>query len=367
MPANPVLALRARELLAESEALIKARKVAEAVRASVELVNIAPELPEAHRLMGSLAMTTSAPEIAVGSFERALALKPGSEGLHLDLGQALMAAGETVKARDILLKGLALNAANGKLLRELGQAQLQLGDRDGALKSFRRARKTLPDDHFTAHMVGALSQPGTTNDAYVADLFDKYAGHFEAHLTGKLQYRVPQALADLLRETGRPLGAALDIGCGTGLVGAALGASASAIDGIDLAPRMVEKTRETGFYRNLAVGEAARTLATEADFAGPYDTAVAADVFIYVGAIETLFAAIVARLAPEGLFAFSIETADRDDVEIRASGRFAHSAAYIERLAKTHDLIVLRRQDHDIRLEDNRPIKGALYILARDR
>ena len=365
LPADPVLALRAREIMQASEALLQEDKVAEAVRLAVELVRIAPDLPAAHRLMGVLAMRTEANDIAIGSFRKAIALKPGSDGLHLDLGQALLAAEQPADAATVLRKGLTLNANNGNLLRELGQAQLLLGEKEAALKSFRRALKLLPDDRYAAHMVGALSNSGAASDDYVAHLFDTYAGHFEEHLTGTLHYRVPQALADMLGRTGRKLGPAIDIGCGTGLVGATLADAALPIDGIDIAPNMIEKTRGRGLYRHLATGDATKVLRTNPDFAGPYALAIAADVFIYMGAVEELFAALMQRLAPDGLFAFSVETSVADDLEIRASGRFAHSAKYIEGLAETHGLSILDRADQDIRLENKRPIAGALYILGR--
>ena len=365
MPGTPALARRAGEILQASAALLQQDKVAEAVPLAVELVRIAPDLPSGHRLMGSLALRTGATDIAIGSFERALALKPASDSLHLDLGAALLAAGRAEDAAAILRKGLVLNARNGDLLRELGQAQLLLGERQAALKSFRRALKLLPDDRYVAHMAGALADPGLANSDYVAHLFDTDAGHFDEHLTGKLHYRVPQALADMLKRSGKALGPAIDIGCGTGLAGAALAEAARPIDGIDIAPRMIEKARQRGLYRHLATGDAARVLRTDADFAGPYALAIAADVFIYVGAIEDLFGAIRDKLAAGGLFAFSIETSVGDDIEIRASGRFAHSPAYIEKLAQAHGLAVAARADHDIRLENNQPIAGALYVLER--
>ena len=58
-------------------------------------------------------------------------------------------------------------------------------------------------------------------------LFDQYAARYDAALTEHLAYRGPAILRDAvetaMRETGRPMrfGSVLDLGCGTGLGGAA--------------------------------------------------------------------------------------------------------------------------------------------------
>lgn len=362
MPDDPVLAQHIHGLLEASREHAAANNIPEAVRLSVELAHLAPNLPDAHQLMGQLAMKTNAPEIATGSFGRALALRPGSETAHLELGQALLAAGRATDALAVLEKGQSLNAKNGHLLRELAQAQLALGDTKAALQSFRRALKLLPKDLYAAHMATALSEAGTTNVDYVTTLFDNYAGHFEEHLTTTLGYKVPEALAEMIARLERPTDPVLDIGCGTGLVGAAL-AAAGQIDGIDLSPRMVEKTRERGIYRHLAAGDAATVLREDGDFSGPYRLIVAADVFIYVGDVDVLFGAMNTVIAAGGLVAFSVETAVDDEIEIRASGRFAHAPGYIARLAEKHGFAIIALVEHDIRLDAGHPVAGALYVL----
>lgn len=92
---------------------------------------------------------------------------------------------------------------------------------------------------------------------------------------------------------------------------------------------------------------------------------MAADVFIYIGALETLFDAVIPRLKTDGRMAFSVETSTTSDVEIRSSGRFAHSDSYIKALAAQHGLNVIAQRDHDIRMELEKPIAGQLYLLGR--
>ena len=64
LPTDPILALRANELLAAGRQLEQQGKIADAARISAELVNVAPDLPEAHQFMGVIAMRTGASDIA---------------------------------------------------------------------------------------------------------------------------------------------------------------------------------------------------------------------------------------------------------------------------------------------------------------
>ena len=68
----------------------------------------------------------------------------------------------------------------------------------------------------------------------------------------------------------------LDVGAGTGLLGAALaGVGFSQLDGLDLSPRMLAEARRKGVYRDLREGR----LGDELDFeSGQYDGVVAAGV-----------------------------------------------------------------------------------------
>lgn len=366
LPSDPILALRANELLAKGQQLESQGKIADAARISAELVNVAPDLAEGHQLMGGLAMRTGAAEIAAMSFRRALDLKPRSADLHIALAQALLALKQPQQAADILNKARTLHPNEGGIFRELGQAQLDLDQPAAALKSFARATKLRPGDLYSSHMVAALREKGAPDTAYVAELFDSYAETFDEHLTGKLEYRVPQALAALLAAHDVSIGPTLDVGCGTGLMGAALPESFRPLDGIDIAPKMIAKAEQRGLYRHLRAGDAAAVLADDDLLTGPYGLIVSTDVFIYIGEIGDLVATLVARLAPGGILAFSVENDSGDGISIRSSGRFGHGRQYILELAKTNDLTIVAEEPRTIRLERETPIPGTLFLFRRN-
>jgi predicted TPR repeat methyltransferase len=217
-------------------------------------------------------------------------------------------------------------------------------------------------------MVAALSgdRAGSIAAGYASTLFDAYAETFETHLAETLDYHVPEHLRDALENlrpaTGR-FATALDLGCGTGLMGVALADLVTAIDGIDIAPRMIEVAAAKQRYRSLRVGDLVAVMGDDPAFSGPYELVTAADVFIYVGALAAVFPAVRRVLAEGGHFAFSIEEADKEEVTIRSSGRFAHSRSYIKGLAAAHGFTQIDDRAIPIRKERNLPIPGRLFVL----
>ena len=84
-----------------------------------------------------------------------------------------------------------------------------------------------------------------------------------------LAYRAPAlllaAIADHCAAQRRRLrfGAVLDLGCGTGLAGAAIRPFCDWLVGVDLSPAMIAKARQKGLYDRLEVGEIGAFLAAE--------------------------------------------------------------------------------------------------------
>ncbi|SMF43293.1 Methyltransferase domain-containing protein [Tistlia consotensis] len=109
-------------------------------------------------------------------------------------------------------------------------------------------------------------------------LYDDWAADYDAELLGAKGYVGPVETAKVVAEALPDRTAALlDIGCGTGLVGAALaGHGFSAIDGVDLSPAMLERARAKGVYRRLFAGDLLAGLDLP-DHA--YDAAVGVGVF----------------------------------------------------------------------------------------
>ena len=164
-----------------------------------------PEVADAALALGEALLAKGSLPLAIAEFQRALRLDPALDEARLKLAEAWLAAGEPDKA-EAALESLA---APDETLRERAAAM--------------RAR--------------SRADPG-----YVRHLFDQFSTDYDVRMLGELGYAAPQILrelAGLVLSLQKDL-AVVDLGCGTGLAGAAFKAMAKRLVGVDLSPMMLE-------------------------------------------------------------------------------------------------------------------------------
>lgn len=249
----------------------------------------------------------------------------------------------------------------------LGQCHLERKEPDAALNAFRRALALLPESGAIRHMVDMLEGkrvPDRAPDDYVVWVFDGHAESFDAHLTA-LNYRGPQMIAHLAERAWQKDGsrAVLDLGCGTGLNAPLFRAYAKRLDGVDLAPGMLQQAARRGGYDHLYKAEAHAFLRRPPCC---YDAVLATDVFIYIGQLDGIFSLSNQYLNKGGELLCTIELADGPrPVELRSSGRFRQTDAYIRASAVKAGFLVADTYDESLRIEAGVPEAGRAYRLIR--
>ncbi|TFF19178.1 methyltransferase domain-containing protein [Jiella endophytica] len=279
-------------------------------------------------------------------------------------------------------------------------AEEKAGRFDAAAKAYRACLEIDPDDHVGARLrlaaLGLGETPETAGDAYVATLFDQQAEMFEDILVRQLGYGVPALIGEALTRLGfHHFERALDLGCGTGLVGLALDGRADTMMGVDLSENMVEIAFDSGAYDHLYIGEALGFLG---DFEEdePFDLIAAADVLPYFGELSPLLEAVFARLAPGGVFVASTETFATDgaggsdgpgapgepgrpeggaqrhagraggaDFAVGRDHRFHHGEDYVRKAFEAAGLEVLQAEPIIVRMQEGRPAPGHLFVARR--
>jgi predicted TPR repeat methyltransferase len=255
----------------------------------------------------------------------------------------------------------------------LGRAVAERGGREEAVGALRRALELEPDDALGVRLdlarLGALPPDEAISDGYVRALFDEYAPSFDRHLTGNLAYCGPDLIADALRracsERLRPygFGLTLDLGCGTGLMAWALEGRCERIEGVDLSPLMLEKARQTKLYEGLHEGELVSFLSGCTD--AEADLVLAADVFVYMAALDAAFREAHRVLKRGGLFAFTVQAHDGEGYVLGADSRYAHSEAYLRSLAAKTGFTVVLLEKVSTREDRGQPVPGLLAVLER--
>jgi predicted TPR repeat methyltransferase len=193
----------------------------------------------------------------------------------------------------------------------------------------------------------------------------------------------------------------------------------SGIVGIDISPKMIELCRSLQLYRSVAsvdVYDALSAVLSGMQLATPgaarrLDMVIAADTFVYVGALGRLFHMVHEVLEPGGLFAFSTEdleaspmrmsssaipdssttgggnthlvttseAGEKDEenkweipgavpgwgAELLRSARFGHSNRYIASLAEQYGFIIVAQISKTLRIEGSIPLLGAMVVLQK--
>ncbi|WP_368345977.1 methyltransferase domain-containing protein [Pelagovum sp. HNIBRBA483] len=249
----------------------------------------------------------------------------------------------------------------------LGEFLEMVGAKDEAADAWRKAQAADPADPFGAGLKLDLMRdiPVTENipPAFVELLFDQYAPRFDKSLVEALDYRGPALLLSALQADGFTHATqALDLGCGTGLMGEELRPFCDWLGGIDISQGMLDEAAAKGVYDELSKQD----IGTLALATTTYDLIVAADVFIYLGALERIIGWIAGALAPQGRLAFTIERGTAP-VELRESRRFAHSPTYIAEVLEAAGFHAIQLHDCVLRQDRGVDIEALCVVASRGK
>ncbi|HEY4140822.1 MAG TPA: methyltransferase domain-containing protein, partial [Pseudolabrys sp.] len=94
-----------------------------------------------------------------------------------------------------------------------------------------------------------------------------------------------------------------------------------------------------------------------------YDFVLAADVFMYLDDLHPVLNAVKKVLTPDGLLAFSVETHEGDQVILRDTLRYAHSAAHVCDALAAAGLALVSLEPATTRTEKGVPVPGLIAVV----
>jgi len=315
--------------------------------------------------LANLRKEAGALDAAMAGYTEVLRRDPAHAEAMNNLGAVLQMRGDNAGAENYYRRAIATNPGLAAPAANLGRLLQTLGRIDEAARVFSDALERGLDAGLFGHLLDAASGHGSARApvSYVRETFDAFAAGFEQHLVGELRYEVPRRLAALVLGDneggeGRRFDI-LDLGCGTGLVGDALGAVAASLVGVDLSPKMLEEARRKGRYSALHEADILEWLVSAPR--DRFDLVVAADVFIYIGELERVFREVARVLRKTGKFGFSAETCAEAPWRLLPTGRYAQSDGYVLDLASRNSLRIGGRVPVEIR----GGVPGMLYFAEK--
>lgn len=308
------------------------------------------------------------------------ATSPAENRSDLSTSGDLLADRRFVYARDLLKEGDGEAAADLMLQviervprwapawLGLGDAEWLAGRQPEAVAAWKRCLELDSGDLLGAHprlaRAGAEDVGDALGHGYIAALFDDYASRFDSHLIGTLHYRAPQLLADAILSRAGPFARAYDLGCGTGLMAAALRGHVGFMAGCDLSPAMVAEAGAKALYDKLVCQDVVAAL--QAEPPESFDLVMAADVFVYIGDLQPVLTASQHALTRGGLMAFTAQSTSGDGIQIGEDLRAAHPETLLRAWASGAGLSVLQLDAVSVRQDRGQPVPGWLCLLQKD-
>ena len=387
------------KLIADAVKKMQAGKFAEAEEIYRKVIKRDPYHADGHYLLGSLLAEKGDFKLAEKHLGIALELLPASPYIWNNLGNLRLMAGDDNGALAAWTTAVKFNPNLAEAWCNVGLIHMRNINLEDAERCMRRAvsiknislawctlaniaerqgkekeaadicgkvLKFEPDNQFAQFMLSRLegnpmaSPPSQT----IRKLFDGYARRFEAHLVGELAYSIPDRIIETIKthRGEQRFSRAVDLGCGTGLMGLRMANRVGELVGVDLSPKMLGVAREKGVYQRLVESDLTEFLAAE-DI--PFDLFLAADVLNYLGELEDLFRTAFTKSAEKSIFVFSTEKAHGEGWELRSTGRYAHSISFVRQCAERAGWSVLVCEEVTVRLEGKTPVVGNLFLLIR--
>src|SRR5262245_13009438 len=336
-----------------------------------EALRIRPRFPEALCSRGIALLQLRRRDEALSSFDQALAIMPDFVEALSSRATALLEVNRLDEALAAFDRVLAIDPKHAISWNNRGNTFVAMRRLEEAVASFDKALALKPDLEIAQNnrMLALLELKRVSRiPAHaVRALFDDYSSYYEAAMLEALSYRAPSHLRALLERVAPDVAAPtriLDLGCGTGLGGEAFKdlAYGGRLDGVDLSPKMIDEARKRAIYTDFIVDDFESALA---GLDRVYDLVIGADALIYSGDLSPTLAGVMRRLAPGGLFLFTLEKRSGEGFEQTTANRFRHGETYIRSAVSQAGFELLDMIECPLRSESREPVIGFAVALRK--
>lgn len=295
-------------------------------------------------------------------------LSPNDVAIQYKIGLTQINLGDFEAAIDVLSAQIALAPDNVVLLSARLQAYLYAKQNELAAVDS-DALLALEPNNQTFQFFQAVARgltPDAQPPAMITGLFNGSAAGFDHHQVVQMHYKLPRDVALMIKGWHPDQKAdVLDLGCGTGLLGACLGPQEGVVVGVDLSEDMIKQAMRHQVYDRFHHVNILDALQSTPE--NLYHVIAALDVFVYIGKLDAAIANAHRILLPGGHFVFSCEgnTSGAADYTLQASYRYAHQPNYVRQQLLQAGFVNIDLEDRILRYEAGVPIQGFLVTAQK--
>ncbi len=342
--------------------LHEAGQLDEAASVFRQLIRSKPQHADACNNLGVVLKDQGKHEEAVTAFKKAIQLNPKNAGQHYNLGNALKKLSRFDEAVAAYRSVIDLEPSHTDACQCLAATLRRTGKLHEYEEALRHWLEHDSDNPIAQHLLIACSDgepPSRAPDAYVRQVFDRFANTFDEELR-ELGYQGPQLLDAAISQEFNPKEKSLDVleaGCGTGQCGAVLRGYARKLVGVDLSPAMLDRARRLDVYDELVTAELTAYL-NDSDAA--FDLIASVDTMNYFGDLKPVLSAMTRVLHDDGCVVFTCEEDNREHSQrgyrLGHHGRYGHTADYLRRCLAEAGLTIRTITSAVLRKEANQPV-----------
>jgi predicted TPR repeat methyltransferase len=345
---------------------------AQSVAAYERALGINPANYAALNAIGEFALAEANFQTALEATQRAIAVDPTQANPHYVRAMTLELIGKVDEAIASAKEAWTRNDKLAPVATKLSTLHARQNNMVEAQAWVLRAKALTPDDPgvLMAEAIAFDRPLDQLPESIVKGIFNTYASAYDRHLSSGLQFRAPQLAMEQVSvwaNAQKIANASLDVvdlGCGTGLFGEQIKPLAKHLIGVDIAQAMLDEAGRRSLYHELVCSELHAYV--ESAPVKTIDVAVAADVLVYIGALERLFLGVKSMLKTGGIFVFGVETPTDGATKfmLKPSGRYQHATAYVETAARDAGFTVDVVAPCELRVEGGVPVMGVTVRLV---
>lgn len=290
---------------------------------------------------------------ALEEYRYAVLISPQSPELSYNLALILKSLEEYEQALDLMFHAFYMDSSHIDWCLNIAETLVLFNENapEKAKKICENWYEKMPDNIVVKHLWAALNHQTDENECeYNRLLFDNFAENYE-----KTLQNINYLVVDKIVELYAPLkGKILDLGCGTGLLGAKIKTKNNEIYGVDISQKMLNIATGKNVYAELINQDICKYLQNDHPV---FDCIVAADVFCYFGNLSDIFKA----LSPARLI-FSVENYEKkDDFILQANGRYQHNPEYIRKILQDAGYKNIKFDSVILRQEIGKAVTGIIF------